>query len=87
MPYQHPPSFDELSDSAFVRLNQLIDARVAPFSASTIWRKVKRGEFPAPTKFSDNITAWNVGAVRRWQSAMLNLQSAHLTNRGGSDGR
>lgn len=74
MPYHCQPSFDELPDSAFVRLNQLIGARVAPFSASTVWRKVKCGQFPPPTKLSENITAWNVGAVRRWQSAVLATQ-------------
>lgn len=38
--------FDELPDSAFIRLKTLIAAGVVPFSASTVWRKVKCKEFP-----------------------------------------
>ncbi|OYU41988.1 MAG: AlpA family transcriptional regulator [Burkholderiales bacterium PBB4] len=74
MTHRNFQNFDELPDSAFVRLNHLIDTRIIPFSPSTIWRKVQRGQFPAPAKLSDNITAWNVGAVRRWQASMLATQ-------------
>ena len=74
MSHHFPPNFDDLPDSAFIRLNHLISNRIIPFSASTIWRKVQRGQFPEPAKLSDNITAWNVGAVRRWQSSVLATQ-------------
>jgi prophage regulatory protein len=37
-----------------------------PFSPATLWRKVRAGEFPAPVKLSERVTAWNVGDVRRW---------------------
>ena len=84
MSHPYTPNFDELPDSAFIRLNQLIDTRVTPYSASTIWRQVQRGQFPAPAKLSENITAWNVGAVRRWQSAML-ASTEVLRNREGGE--
>ena len=71
MSHHYHLNFDELPDSAFIRLNHLISARVAPFSRATVWRMVKAGRFPTPTKLSENITAWNVGAVRRWQSSVL----------------
>lgn len=67
------PSFDELPDSALVRLPQLIrDPKrpnlpaPLPFSAATLWRKVRGGTFPAPTKLGAAISAWCVGDVRAW---------------------
>ena len=70
------PNFDELPDSALARQSQLIrdpkhPARPTPlpFSAATLWRKVREGTFPAPTKLSDAITAWKVGDVRAWLRA------------------
>lgn len=37
-----------------------------PFSASTLWRKVKAGEFPKPVKLSVRITAWRAEDIRTW---------------------
>lgn len=72
----HTPAFDALPDSAFIRESQLVqspkrpDSPVPlPFSAPTLWRKVKAGTFPAPVKLSMRVTAWNVGAVRAWIAA------------------
>jgi hypothetical protein len=36
---------------------------LVPFSSATLWRKVKSGEFPAPVKLSERITAWKTSAV------------------------
>lgn len=70
------PSFDQLPDTAFVRASSLANhprrppAPVPlPFSESTLWRKVKLGEFPAPCKFGSKTTAWSVKAVRDWMRA------------------
>lgn len=82
MNYYSYPDFDYLPDTAFIRLNQMIDTRLTPFSASTVWRKVKRGEFPPPTRLSENITAWQVGDIRRWQSKCLTTQNASASSRG-----
>ena len=62
------PAFDELPDGAYVRQPQLIPSPL-PWSSATLWRKCKRGEFVAATKLSERVTAWNVGAVRRWLEA------------------
>ncbi|NQV94445.1 MAG: AlpA family phage regulatory protein [Sphingomonadales bacterium] len=75
MSHQLRTNFDDLPDSAYVRLKQLISDRIAPCSAATIWRMVKGGEFPEPVKLSGNITAWNVGLVRDWQSTFINRQA------------
>ena len=65
--------FDSLPDSGFVREAQLVPNPARPelpaplpFSANTLWRKVKAGEFPAPVKLSSRVTCWNVGTVREW---------------------
>jgi len=58
-------SFEHLPDSALIRINQLVGV-VLPFSAATLWRKCRRGEFPPPIRVSAGVTAWQVGAVRTW---------------------
>ena len=70
------PSFDTLPDSAFIREAQLVQSpkrpttpAPLPFSAPTLWRKVKAGTFPKPIKLSERVTCWNVGAVRSWINA------------------
>lgn len=68
-----PSGFDALPDSAYIRESQLVQSCKRPgspvplpFSAPTLWRKVKAGTFPSPIKLSERVTAWNVGAVRAW---------------------
>jgi prophage regulatory protein len=61
-----PVGIDGLSDDAFVRLTNLIAFKLIPFSPSTLWRKVGKGEFPAPIKVSPGVTAWRVGDIRAW---------------------
>lgn len=70
------PSFDRLPDSAFIRESQLVQSTKRPdtpaplpFSAPTLWRKVKAGTFPKPVKLSERVTAWHVGSVRAWIAA------------------
>jgi predicted DNA-binding transcriptional regulator AlpA len=70
-------TFDKLPDSAWLRESQLVrspknpDSEVAPlpFSAPTLWRMVKAGKFPKPTKLSARVTAWQVSQVRDWMNA------------------
>jgi predicted DNA-binding transcriptional regulator AlpA len=62
-----PPAlanFDSLPDSANVR----VDVVRALFACSrmTVWRKSKPGgSIPQPRKLSENISAWNVGELRK----------------------
>jgi len=39
---------------------------LVPFSSATLWRKIKRNEFPAPVKLSDRVTAWRASDVLAW---------------------
>ena len=58
--------FDQLPDSALVRLNQLIASSVVPFSVSTVWRRIREGKFPQPIRLSARAIAFRVGEVRDW---------------------
>lgn len=71
--------FDSLPDSAFIRESQLVQSpkrpgnpAPLPFSAPTLWRKVKNRTFPAPVRLSERVTAWKVGDVRSWIAAQTN---------------
>jgi predicted DNA-binding transcriptional regulator AlpA len=69
--------FDHLPDTAWLRESQLVrsakspESAVAPlpFSAPTLWRMVKLGKFPKPTKLSARVTAWQAGQIRAWMLA------------------
>ena len=76
-------NFDSLPDSAFIRESQLVQSpkrpdtpAPLPFSAPTLWRKVKAGTFPKPVKLSERVTAWQVGDVRAWIAGHCATQQA-----------
>ena len=76
----HQSVFDALPDSAFIREAQLVQSpkrpdtpAPLPFSAPTLWRKVKAGTFPKPIKLSERVTAFKVGEVRAWMTAQVSL--------------
>ena len=54
---------DPIPAVGYVRQSQLIPA-IFPFSAATLWRKVKAGSFPKPVKLGPRITAWRVEDIR-----------------------
>jgi predicted DNA-binding transcriptional regulator AlpA len=63
--YKSTIRFDDLPDNAFIRLRHLLALQLVPYSATTLWRKCRRNEFPKPVKVSAGITAWRVGEIRR----------------------
>lgn len=76
----HQSVFDALPDSAYVRESQLVQSpkrpdnpAPLPFSAPTLWRKVKNCTFPAPHKLSERVTAWKVGEIRAWMAAQAKV--------------
>lgn len=78
-----PSVFDALPDSALLRESQLVQSpkrphttAPLPFSAATLWRKVRGGTFPKPVRLSERVTAWRVGEVRAWMHACSSV--AHL---------
>ena len=59
-------NYGALPATGYVRQKQLIDVGILPFSAKTLWRKVKDGTFVQPVKLGERITAWKVEEVRQW---------------------
>jgi prophage regulatory protein len=53
------------SKKHFIRQKDLL-MNVVPFSATTLWRKIKSGEFPAPIKLGPSITAWRGNDIDEW---------------------
>jgi prophage regulatory protein len=49
----------------FLRQKELLE-QVLPFSASTLWRKVRQGNFPQPIRLGPAITAWRVSEIEKW---------------------
>lgn len=64
-PFSCPTVPAVLLGDGFIRQSGLVP-HLLPFSKATLWRKVKRREFPAPVKLSRGVTAWHVPAVRAW---------------------
>ena len=52
---------------SYIRQKELL--QILPFSAATLWRKVKEGSFIRPVKLSDRITAWDRNEVSAWLNA------------------
>ncbi|TXI10874.1 MAG: AlpA family phage regulatory protein [Polynucleobacter sp.] len=50
----------------FIRQKNLLP--IIGFSAPTLWRKVKSGEFPKPVKLGKNMTAWKMADINQWIS-------------------
>lgn len=55
------------ADAPFLRLNDILPS--LPFSAATLWRRVKAGTFPAPLKISRGVTAWRREDIDAWHAA------------------
>ncbi len=60
----HQPEIHTLPTAGFIRQSVLLP--YLGFSASTLWRKVKQGTFPAPVKLSERVTAWSAASVSAW---------------------
>jgi predicted DNA-binding transcriptional regulator AlpA len=53
-----------LPNTGFLRLPQV--CQFVPLGQSTIWRKVKTGDFPAPVKLGARTTAWKAEDIRAY---------------------
>lgn len=42
-----------------------------PFSRSTIYAKIKSGDFPAPVRISENRVAWDSAVIDEYIDALL----------------
>lgn len=73
-PVVQPPVLDQLPDTAFLRLPQVL--AVWPVSKSSWYRGVANGKYPAPVRICDNTAAWRVGDIRALLQAANNTQGA-----------
>lgn len=64
---QDMPAVQPIPEIGFIRQPQVL--RIASFSATTLWRKCRSGEFPKPVRLSANVSAWRVEDVRAWLGA------------------
>jgi predicted DNA-binding transcriptional regulator AlpA len=48
-----------------------------PISRATLWRWVKRGEFPSPVRLSRGVTAWPVDIIEAWESQRKTVAESH----------
>jgi prophage regulatory protein len=46
-------------------------ARETGMGKSTIWAKVKRGEFPAPVRFGGKCTRWPAREIENWKANLI----------------
>lgn len=63
--------FDSLPDSAHVRVP--VVAALRGCSTATVWRHIQQGLVPKPHKLGPNLTAFNVGELRRAQAALSSV--------------
>jgi len=56
--------FDDLPDSAFVRL-PIVKALFGGRSHASIYRDVRAGRLPAPIALGPRSSGWNVGSLRK----------------------
>ncbi len=70
MANQTPQYQGQLPDEALVRESFLASKGqrigVVGVSKAQLWRMVKSGAFPRPTKLSEGVTVWRWGDVRQW---------------------
>ena len=62
------PPHRGLPATGYIRQSQLIP-NIIPIAPATLWRWVKSGQFIAPVKLGDNVTAWRCEDVRQWLDA------------------
>jgi predicted DNA-binding transcriptional regulator AlpA len=56
---------DRNPTECYLRERQLLEEYL-PFSASTLWRMVRKGTFPPPVRLGPAITAWRMSQVSDW---------------------
>ncbi len=58
------PNLCDLPPQYLIRKRELL--AYLPFGATTLWKHLKSGEFPASVAISSHIAVWRVGDVLAW---------------------
>jgi len=67
MPLKKQANYGVLPADGFIGKKILL--QVVPYDYSTLFRKWKKGEFPAPTKLSTQKNVWKVKDIRDWMES------------------
>ncbi|MBK7059173.1 MAG: AlpA family phage regulatory protein [Rubrivivax sp.] len=64
----------------FIRIRELASTAARrgrlPVVPATVWRWVKRGEFPKPVRLGPQTTAWRIEDVERWEAERAGTEAA-----------
>ncbi|MBG6082697.1 helix-turn-helix transcriptional regulator [Rubrivivax gelatinosus] len=78
-PRRRRPRAGSASPDGFLRAKEVLE--LVPFSAATLWRLCKAGEFPSPLKLSKGVTAWKRSDVDAWRATHCQQASTELKKR------
>jgi len=62
------------ADVAFISIRRVIE--ISGFCKSTITKKIKAGDFPAPVIHDGNCTRWDLGEVLAWRDKQFKERAA-----------
>ncbi len=75
MPVASEPIQAQLPAEGYVR-EAVVLATVWPGGRSTMWARIRSGEFPAPVKLGPRIVAWDVADLRAWHAVRRSATKA-----------
>lgn len=65
-----------LQHPAFIGISRIKE--ISGFSRSTILRKIKAGDFPAPVIAEGNCTRWDLAEVMSWRAAQFKARDERM---------
>ena len=65
----------------FLRISQVLE--LIPIGRSTLWAKIKRGEFPKPEKLSAKIAVWRESDIQAYINGNHNSSENEEVCNGG----
>lgn len=71
MNYPQQIDFDHLTDSDMELLDVEKVAKMCDLSIPTVYRKVRLGQFPAPTRQGSGVTRWMRCQIRAYKRELL----------------
>lgn len=74
MQHTNPAQTLALPSEGLAKLPAVMSA--TGLSRSTLYARIKLGEFPAPVKLGDRAVAWPVESVRAWIAARIEAANA-----------
>ncbi|EBG7971631.1 AlpA family phage regulatory protein [Salmonella enterica subsp. enterica] len=60
---------EQRDPDSYIRQSELLALRCPPVCRTTMWRMVKKGQFPRPEAITEHVMAWRVSDVLTWRGA------------------